>query len=122
MRVRKGAARLRAKKRLFREARGNVGGRGKLLRTVKETVVRSRAYAFRDRRNRKRTFRALWITRITAACRERGLNYSSFIHGLTVAGIGLDRKMLSDLAIFEPEVFSEIVEAAQSAVQKSSAA
>jgi large subunit ribosomal protein L20 len=122
MRVRKGAARRRAKKRLFRDARGNVGGRGKLLRTVKETVVRSRAYAFRDRRNRKRTFRALWITRITAACRERGLNYSSFIHGLAVAGIGLDRKMLSDLAIFEPEVFSEVVEAAQSAVQQSSAA
>ena len=122
MRVRAGVARHRAKKRLFREARGNVGGRSKLLRTVKETVVRSRAYAYRDRRVRKRDFRALWITRLSAACRARGMSYSSFIHGLTVAGIGLNRKTLSELAIFEPDVFDEIVEIAREAQAGASAA
>jgi large subunit ribosomal protein L20 len=122
MRVRIGPARLRAKKRLFREARGNVGGRSKLLRTVKETIIRSRAFAFRDRRNRKRVFRALWITRLTAACRQRGMSYSVFIHGLKVAGIELNRKTLSELAIFEPAVFDEIAEASKAAVASSSAA
>ena len=116
MRVRKGSARLRAKKRLFREARGNVGGRSKLLRTVKETIIRSRAYAYRDRRVRKREFRALWITRLNAACRERGLSYSDFIHGLQTSGIDLNRKSLSELAISNPNVFDEIVDAVRSAV------
>ena len=85
MRVRLGKARHRSKKRLFKEARGNVGGRSKLLRTVKETLIRARAFATRDRRTRKREFRALWITRITAAVRERGMSYSTFIHGLVLA-------------------------------------
>lgn len=115
MRIRYGAARRRAKKRLFKEARGNVGGRSKLLRTVKETVVRSRAYAYRDRRNRKRDFRRLWITRITAACRERGTSYSTFIHGLKNANVELNRKMLSEIAIHAPSMFDEIVEIAGSA-------
>jgi large subunit ribosomal protein L20 len=113
MRVRLGKARHRAKKRLFKEARGNVGGRSKLLRTVKETIIRSRAYAYRDRKNRKRDFRALWITRITAACRAQEISYSVFIHGLKEAGIELNRKTLSELAIHEPAVFDEIVEAAK---------
>ncbi|MFK7778218.1 MAG: 50S ribosomal protein L20 [Gimesia sp.] len=116
MRVRKGSARLRAKKRLFKEARGNVGGRGTLLRTVKETVIRSRVYAYRDRRVRKREFRALWITRITAACRERGTNYSQFINGLTKAGITLNRKTISELAISDPQIFDEILKASQAAL------
>ena len=116
MRVKTGAARRRSKKRLFKEARGNYGGRSKLLRTVKETIVRSRAYAYRDRRVRKREMRSLWITRITAACRERGLRYSQFIHGLKLAEIELNRKVLSDIAIFFPEVFDEIVEASRSAL------
>ncbi|MCH9653993.1 MAG: 50S ribosomal protein L20 [Planctomycetes bacterium] len=116
MRVRKGSARLRAKKRLFKEARGNFGGRGNLLRTVKETIIRSRVYAYRDRRVRKREFRALWITRITAACRERGMNYSQFINGLTKAGIKLNRKTLSELAISQPQIFDEILSAAQAAL------
>ncbi|MEW4528847.1 50S ribosomal protein L20 [Maioricimonas sp. JC845] len=113
MRVRYGKARHRSKKRLFKEARGNQGGRSKLLRTVKETVVRSRAFAYRDRRTRKREFRALWITRITAACRERGVRYSTFIHGLKLAGIELNRKSLSELAIHSPAVFDEIVAVAK---------
>ncbi|MBQ17651.1 MAG: 50S ribosomal protein L20 [Planctomycetaceae bacterium] len=114
-RVLKGAARRRAKKRLFREARGNRGGRGKLLRTVKETVVRSRAYAYRDRRVRKRDFRRLWITRLTAACRQRGLRYSVFINQLSNADVELNRKTLSELAISYPQVFDEIVAAVESA-------
>jgi len=115
MRVRVGKARRRSKKRLFKEARGNVGGRSKLLRTVKETVVRSRAYSYRDRRVRKRMFRQLWITRLTAACRERGISYSSFIHGLQAAEISLNRKTLSELAILEPQVFDEVVDAVKAA-------
>lgn len=122
MRVRSGVARRRSKKRLFKEARGNYAGRGKLLRTVKETVVRSRAYAYRDRKNRKRVFRQLWITRITAACKQRGTSYSSFIHGLTLAEVGLNRKSLSEIAIFEPKVFDELVEVAKNAVANKSAA
>ena len=116
MRVLLGKARHRAKKRLFKEARGNVGGRSKLLRTVKETIIRSRAYAYRDRKNRKRDFRALWITRITAACRAREISYSVFIYGLKEAEIELNRKTLSELAIHEPVVFDEIVEAAKASV------
>lgn len=122
MRVRIGSARRRKKKRIFKEAKGNVGGRSKLLRTVKETVVRSRAYAYRDRRNRKREFRRLWITRITAACRERGLQYSQFIFGLKQVNIELNRKSLSELAIHNKPVFDEIVELVRGALPQQSAA
>lgn len=115
MRVRTGKARRRSKKRLFKEARGNVGGRSKLLRTVKETVLRSRTYAYRDRRVRKRDFRRLWITRLSAACSEQGISYSRFIHDLQTANIGLNRKMLSELAISHPQIFREIVESVKSA-------
>jgi large subunit ribosomal protein L20 len=114
MRVTYGAARHRSKKRIFKEARGNVGGRSKLLRTVKEAIVRARAYSYRDRKNRKREFRRLWITRLSAACRERGLQYSQFINLLGKADISLNRKMLSELAIFEPAIFDEIVEKVRS--------
>ena len=110
MRTRKGAARRQAKRRLFKRAKGYVGGRSKLLRTVKETLIRAGAYAFRDRRVRKRQFRKLWITRINAACRERGMRYSEFIHGLHKANIALDRKQLSELAIHDPEAFTVIVD------------
>ncbi len=122
MRVRTGAARHRAKKRLFKEARGNVGGRSKLLRTVKETIVRSRAYAYRDRRVRKRDFRSLWITRVSAACAQHGMRYSVFMHGLKLAEIELNRKTLSELAIHSPDVFAEIVEASRAALAAKQAA
>ncbi|MBX3443471.1 MAG: 50S ribosomal protein L20 [Planctomyces sp.] len=121
MRVKYSKAARRKKNRIFREAKGSVGGRGRLWRTVQEHVRRSRAYAFRDRRVRKRDFRQLWITRVTAACRIRGLRYSAFIHGLKLAGIELNRKMLSELAIHNPTVFDEIAAAATAAVQKSAA-
>ena len=109
MRVRYGKARHRAKKRLFKEAKGRRGGRSKLLRTVKETTLRARSFAYRDRRVRKRDFRRLWITRLSAVCREQGLSYSQFIHGLKVAQVELTRKTLSELATNEPAVFEEII-------------
>ena len=116
MRTLKGAARRQAKKRLFRRAKGYRAGRGKLLRTVKESVVRAGAYAYRDRRVRKRDFRRLWIIRINAAVRERGLRYSEFVHGLQKAKIGLNRKMLAELAVHDPQAFDAVVELVKQAI------
>lgn len=109
MRSMKGAARTQAKKRLFRKVKGYRGGRGGLYRTAKETLVRAGVYAFRDRRVRKRDFRSLWIIRINAAVRERGLRYSEFMHGLNKAGLTLDRKSLSEMAIADPAGFDVVV-------------
>jgi large subunit ribosomal protein L20 len=83
---------------------------------VQEAVIRGRAYAYRDRRAKKRDFRQLWITRLSAACVMRGLRYSTFIHGLKLANIDLNRKMLSELAIHEPAIFDEIVAQSQAAL------
>jgi large subunit ribosomal protein L20 len=109
MRTKKGAARNQAKRRLFRKAKGFRGGRNHLLRTVKETLIRAGVFAFRDRRRRRRDFRRLWITRISAAVRARSLSYSEFIYGLQRANIELDRKMLSEIAIHDPAAFDQIV-------------
>jgi large subunit ribosomal protein L20 len=109
MRARKGAARNKAKKRLFKAVEGFVGGRRKLLRTAKETLLRAGMFAFRDRRAKKRDFRRLFIIRLTAAAEMRGLKYSRLIHGLRLANIKLDRKSLSELAIHDPETFDAIV-------------
>ena len=116
MRTVKGAARNQAKKRLFKKVKGFVGGRSRLLRTAKETLVRAGVYAFRDRRDRKRQFRKLWIIRINAAVRMRGLRYSQFIAGLIKAKIELDRKVLSDMAITDPTAFDQVVDAAKQAL------
>ena len=116
MRTTKGAARRKAKRRLFKKAKGFRGGRGKLLRTVKETLVRAGVFAYRDRKVRKRDFRRLWITRLNAACRAHGLRYSEFIFGLKKAGIELDRKVLSEMAIHEPAEFASVVEQVKSAI------
>ena len=102
-------ARHRRKKRLMKRVKGMVLGRSKLLKTAKEVARRSDAYAWRDRRARKRDFRGLWITRISAACRERGVSYSRFIAGLVKAEIRLNRKMLSELAIHDPAAFDVLV-------------
>jgi large subunit ribosomal protein L20 len=109
MRTTKGAARNRAKNRLFRKVKGFVGGRRRLLRTAKETLLRSGVFAYRDRRTRKRDFRRLWIIRINAAVRERGLRYSEFIAGLGRAKIALDRKILADMAVADPAAFDQVV-------------
>lgn len=122
MRTIKGSARTRAKRRLYRRAKGYQGGRGNLLRTVKETVVRAGAYAYRDRRVRKREFRRLWIIRINAAVRERGMRYSEFIHGLQRTGLELDRKTLSEMAIHDPAGFDAVVEAVKQALATGSKA
>jgi large subunit ribosomal protein L20 len=109
MRATKGAARNKAKKRLFQATEGFVGGRRRLLRSAKETLLRAGMFAFRDRRAKKRDFRKLFITRVSAAAEMRGLRYSRLIHGLRLANIGLDRKSLSEIAIFDPETFDAIV-------------
>lgn len=116
MRTSKGAARARAKRKLYKRAKGYRGGRRNMLRTVKETLIRAGVFSFRDRRVKKRQFRRLWITRISAACRMRDLRYSEFIHGLHKAGIELDRKSLSEIAICDPAGFDAIVDSAKEAL------
>lgn len=116
MRTTKGSARTKAKRKLFKRAKGYRGGRGRLLRTVKETLIRAGVFAYRDRRVKKRTYRRLWITRINAACRLRGINYSQFINGLLKAKIELNRKSLSEIAVSDPAAFDQIVEAAKKAL------
>lgn len=101
----------RRHKKVLKAAKGNYGGRRKLYRTAKETVQKGLAYAYRDRRNRKRDFRRLWIIRINAAARLNGLSYSQFINGLNKAGIQLNRKVLAELAVNDSEGFKQIAEA-----------
>lgn len=116
MRTTKGAARNQAKKRLFKKTKGYTGGRGNLLRSAKETLLRAGAFAYRDRRVRKRDFRRLWIIRINAASRERGLRYSELIAGLKKANIELDRKTLAELAVNDVAAFDAVVEKARAAL------
>ncbi len=110
MRATKGSARNRAKKRLFQKVEGFVGGRRRLLKSAKETLLRAGVFSFRDRRAKKRDFRRLFITRLSAAAEMRGLRYSQLIHGLRLANIKLDRKSLSDLAVLDSETFDKIFE------------
>lgn len=119
MRTTSGAARHQSKKRLFKRAKGYVGGRHRLLRTVKETLLRAGAFAYRDRRVRKREFRKLWIIRINAAVRERGLRYSEFVWGLSRAGIDLDRRTLAEMAVADPPAFDAVVERVKAALAAS---
>lgn len=113
-RVRPGHATRRRHKRVLRAARGYRGSRSKLFKTAKQAVIKSKQYATRDRHNRKREFRALWIIRVSAACDARGISYSKFMGGLKKAGIFLNRKMLSEVAIADPAAFDKIVEIAKS--------
>ncbi len=122
MRAKKGSARNRAKKRLFQKVEGFVGGRRRLLKSAKETLLRAGMFAFRDRRAKKRDFRRLFITRLTAAAEMRGLRYSRLIHGLRLANIGLDRKSLSELAILDAETFDAIVDRVRGELDKHDAA
>ena len=112
-RARKGAARTQARRKLLREARGDYGTKSRHKQQAKVAMMRAKRYAWRDRRARKRDFRALWITRITAACRMRGTRYSLFINGLQRAGVLLNRKMLSLIAIEDPKTFDSLVEVAK---------
>ena len=96
-------------------AKGYRGDASRRYKKAKETVMKADSYAYRDRRNKKRDFRRLWVTRINAAARQNGMNYSQFIHGIQLAGIELDRKVLADIAVRDPETFSRFVEAAREA-------
>lgn len=102
----------RRHRRVLRQARGNYGGRSRLYRTAKETVQKGLAYAYRDRRNKKRDFRRLWIIRINAAARLNGMSYSAFIDGLKKAGVSLNRKMLADIAVKDSQAFAELARTA----------
>ena len=117
-RARKGAARRQAKVRWFKAAKGNRGNRRKCWRTVKQTVIRAGAYATEHRKLVKRDYRSLWITRISAACRMRDMSYSRFIAGLKYVNIGLNRKMLSEIAISDPASFDRIVELAKQGLEQ----
>jgi large subunit ribosomal protein L20 len=101
------------RKKVLKKAKGYFGGRRKLFRTAKETVLRAGAFAYRDRKQKKRLARGLWITRINAACRQAGLSYSVFVAGLKRAGIALDRKILADLAVNDPASFAKLAETAK---------
>ena len=115
-RVRKGAARHQAKKRILKAVKGHRGSAGRLYRLAKDAVVRAQVNARVGRKLRKRDFRSLWITRLSAACRQRGISYSVFINGCKKANIQLNRKMLSEIAIADPAAFDAIVEASKAAL------
>jgi len=120
-RVKSNVVRLKRKKQIMKAAKGAFGGRSKLWKAAKETVERGWRYAYRDRKNRKREFRRLWIVRINAAAHLNGLNYSNFINGLQTAGIEIDRKILADIAVRDPQAFSALAEQARAALQKQAA-
>lgn len=112
-RIKRGNTRTKRRKKILKQARGYRGGRSKLYMPARETVERGLAYAYRDRRDRKRQFRKLWITRINAAAREHGMSYSRFMYGLKAANIEIDRKLLADLAINDRDGFAELAAAAR---------
>jgi large subunit ribosomal protein L20 len=115
-RVKNNVARLRRKNQILAEAKGYFGRRKNLYKTAKEAVERARKYAYRDRKNRKREFRRLWIVRINAAARMNGLSYSRLVDGLKKGGIEIDRKVLADIAVRDPNAFGEIASAAKSSL------
>jgi large subunit ribosomal protein L20 len=118
MRVKRGVAAHAKHKKILKAAKGFFGRRKNTIRAAKAAVDKSMQYAYRDRKNRKREFRALWIQRINAAAREHGLTYSRFIAGLDAAGVEVDRKVLSELAISQPAAFAAIVEKAKASLPK----
>ncbi|SDK85474.1 LSU ribosomal protein L20P [Franzmannia pantelleriensis] len=114
-RVKRGVVARRRHKKVMKQAKGYYGARSRVFRVAKQAVIKAGQYAYRDRRQRKRQFRALWIARINAAARINGMSYSRFIDGLKKAGIEIDRKVLADLAVHEKAAFAAIVEKAKAA-------
>lgn len=112
-RVKFGVASRRRRKKVLKKARGQVGGRSKLIRTAKESVQKGMAYSYRDRKQKKRLFRGLWIARINAACKGEGLTYSKFLHGLKKSKIALNRKVLAELAVNDKKAFTKLAELAK---------
>ena len=117
-RVKGGTVTRRRRNRVLKLAKGYYGGKSKLFKTAKQAVMKSYMYAYRDRRQKKRDFRKLWITRINAAARMNGLSYSKMMHGLKLAGIEMNRKMLADLAVTDAEAFTVLAEQAKEALAK----
>lgn len=115
-RVKNGAVTKARRKKILKEAKGYFGSKHRLFKTAKEQVMHSHVYAYRDRRQKKREFRKLWIVRINAACRENEISYSRFINGLSKAGITINRKMLAEIAIDSPKAFSDLVVIAKDAL------
>ncbi len=115
-RVKRGNRRLKRRKKILRETKGYWGTKSKLHRAAKEQNLRSLVYAYRDRRQKKRNFRRLWIIRINAAARQAGLSYSQLMHGLNTSGMALNRKVLADLAVRNPEAFRKLAETARQAL------
>jgi large subunit ribosomal protein L20 len=113
MRVKGGTKTRRRHKKVLAFTKGQRGTKHRLFRRANEAMMKSLVYAYRDRRNRKRDFRRLWITRINAAARSHGLNYSQFMHGLKTAGVELDRKVLADIAVHDAESFAKLAETAK---------
>jgi large subunit ribosomal protein L20 len=111
-RVKRGVTKRRRHKKILDQAEGYWGARSKLVRRARETVERAWKYAYRDRKQRKREFRSLWIARVNAAAREHGLSYSKLVHGLAKAGVELDRKNLADLAVSDPKAFAALAKVA----------
>jgi large subunit ribosomal protein L20 len=109
--------RLKRKKQIMQAAKGAYGGRSKLWKAAKETVERGWRYAYRDRKNKKRDFRRLWVVRINAAAHQHGMSYSVFINGLKKAGLEIDRKILADIAVRDPQAFGAIADAARAALE-----
>jgi large subunit ribosomal protein L20 len=114
-RVKRGVMVRKRHNKLLQQAKGYRGSRSRRIKVARETVLKALSYAYRDRRNRKRDFRRLWIIRINAAARQNGISYSRLMNGLKLAGIDLDRKILADMAVRDPAAFSSVVEQVQRA-------
>ncbi len=119
MRVKRGNKRAQRRKKILKQAKGYYGLKSKAHRVAKEAVDRAGSFAYRDRRQKKRDFRRLWIVRINAAARQNGLSYNRLIHGLNLAGVEIDRKMLADLAVRDAQAFASLAETAKSAIDSS---
>lgn len=118
-RVKRGVVGRRRHKKILKQAKGYYGNRSKNWRTANQAVLKAGQYAYRDRRQKKRQFHSLWIVRINAAARDEGLSYSRFMHGLKLAGVGLDRKILAHLALTDKQAFKVLAEKARSALDAS---
>ncbi len=115
MRIKRGVNAVKKRRKILKSAKGYFGAKSKLYRTAREQVMKSGQYSYIGRKQKKRDFRALWITRINAGCHANGISYSRFIAGLKKANIALNRKVLADLAVREPEAFANLVETAKKA-------
>ncbi len=117
MRVKRGTNRAQRRKKILKQAKGFYGRKSKAHRVAKEAVDRAGSFAYRDRRNKKRDFRRLWIVRINAAARQNGLSYNRLIFGLNQAGCEVDRKVMADLAVRDPQAFAQLAETAKNAIE-----